>query len=60
MEDDVRKGPVDCVGREDIMLALKDLKTEKTFGTSNVSLALIAARVNVGVQVSCVRQFFIY
>ena len=43
MEGNAVEGPVVCVGREEVLLAFKEMRTEKAPGHSDVSLELIAA-----------------
>ena len=51
MEGDAVDGPVVCVSREEVLLALSEMKTIKAPGPSQVSLELIAASGGVGIQV---------
>ena len=45
------EGPVICVGREEMLQVLNELKTGRTPGHSEVSLELIAVSGAVGIQV---------
>ena len=51
VEGDVVEGPVVCVSREEVLQALNDIKTGKASGASDMSLELIAAIGEVGIQV---------
>ena len=51
VEGDAVKGPVVCVGREEVLQALNEMKSGKALGPSEVSLELIAASRGVGIQV---------
>ena len=54
VEGDAVEGPVVCVSREEVLQALKGMKTGKAPGPSGVSLELIAASGGVGIQVTAV------
>ena len=43
MEGDTVEGQVVCVGREEVLQALNEMKTRKSLGPSYVSLELTAA-----------------
>ena len=51
MEEDAAEGPVDCVGKEDVVQASNKMKTGKANGPSKESLKLIAASREVRIQV---------
>ena len=51
VERDAVEGPVVCVSREDVLLALDEMKTGKAPEPSEVSLELIAASRGVIIQV---------
>ena len=51
VEGDAVEGPVGCVGREEVLQALNEMKTGRALGPSEVSLELIAASVEVGIEV---------
>ena len=51
VEGDAVEGPVVCVGREEVLQALNEMKSEKAPGASEVSLELIAAGRGVGIEV---------
>ena len=51
VDRDAVEGPVICVSREKVLLALNEMKTGKAPGPSVVSLELIAASGGVGIQV---------
>ena len=51
MKEDAVEGPVICISREDVLQTLNEIKTGKAPGPSEVSLELIAASGNVGIQV---------
>ena len=51
VEGDDAEGTVVCVGREEVLQALNEMKTGKAPGPSEVSLELIAASGGVGIQV---------
>ena len=50
MGGDVLEGPVDCIGRDDIVQILNEMNTGKVPGPSDVSMELIAASITVGIQ----------
>ena len=50
MEGDAVEGPVVCVGREEVLQVLSEMNTGNALGTSEVSLELIAAILDVGIQ----------
>ena len=51
VEADTVESPVVCVGREEVLQALNEMKTGKAPGPSEVSPELIAASGGVGIQV---------
>ena len=51
MRRDAVQGPIVCVCMEKVPQALNEMKTRKVFGSSEVSLELIAASGGVGIQV---------
>ena len=51
VEGDAVEGAVVCVGREEVLLALNEMRTERTPEPSEVSSELIAASGEVGMQV---------
>ena len=51
VEGDAVEGPVVCVGREEVLQALNEMKTGKGPDLSEVSLELIAASGGAGIQV---------
>ena len=51
VEGDAVEGPVVCVGREEMLLALREMKTGAALGCRDVSLELIVASGGVGIQV---------
>ena len=51
LEADVAEGLVVCVGREDVLQALNEMKIGKEPGPSDVSMGLIAASKGVGIHV---------
>ena len=51
VERDAVEGPVFCVGREEVLQVLNEMKTGKVPGTLEVSLVLIAASGGVGIKV---------
>ena len=51
VERDAVEGSLHCISRNEALQALSELKTEKAPGTSDVSLELIAASREVGIQV---------
>ena len=54
VEGDTVEGPVVCVGREEVLQALNEMKTGKAPVPSEVSLELIAASGGVGIEVMAV------
>ena len=54
MESNAAKGPVDCVGRNEVVQLSNEMKTEKAPGPSEVSFQLVAASTGVGIQVMAV------
>ena len=54
VEGDAVEGPIVCVSRQDVLLALDEMKTGNACGPSELSLELIAARGGVGIQVMAV------
>ena len=51
VETSVVEGPVECVSKEEVVKAIKDMKTGKAAGPSDVSVELIAASGELGVNV---------
>ena len=51
VEGDAVEGPLVCVCREEVVLALKEMKTGNAPGPSEVSLELIAASGGEGIRV---------
>ena len=51
VEGDPAEGSVACVGREEVLQALNEMKTGKVPGYSDALLEMIAASVMVGIQV---------
>ena len=51
VEGEAVEGPVACVGRDNVLQALNEIKTGNAPGPSEVSLELIAASGGVGIQV---------
>ena len=49
VKGDAVEGPVVCVGREEVLQALNEIKTGIAFGPSEVSLELIATSGGVGI-----------
>ena len=51
VKGDTVESPVVCIGREDVLQALNEMKTRRSPGSSEVSLELIAVSGEVGIQV---------
>ena len=51
VETSVVSGPVECVSKEEVMKAVKDMKTGKASGPSDVSVELISASGEIGINV---------
>ena len=51
MEGDAVEGPVVCVGREEVLQALNEVKTGSAPGLLEILLEFIAASGGVGIQV---------